>query len=202
MNISEGNGSKTLDPATRHFASGRALGCSTQPASAACCRLTPSAMIVTWNAAGMAKSAAGSISGASDAKRVPTKTIIKGSASCRSTCQATRARPQVWQAILEPGGSHMAARLACAGAQPHKTGCGMDPERFKSQTRTPECRQETQRRGARGGGAPPHSGASFMVPISSAVAASVGASLLSASRVARLAQLAKLPICARAAAEF
>lgn len=56
-----------------------------------------------------------------------------------------------------------------------------------------------QRREASRRGAPPHSGASFMVPISSAVAASVGASLLSASALARLAQLAKLPICAGAA---
>ena len=52
-----------------------------------------------------------------------------------------------------------------------------------------------QRHEACGRGKPPHSGASFMVPISSAVAASVGASLLSASTLARLAQLAKLPIC-------
>ena len=40
---------------------------------------------------------------------------------------------------------------------------------------------------------PPHSGAAFMVPHSSSVAPSVGASLISASAVARLAQLVKLP---------
>ena len=42
---------------------------------------------------------------------------------------------------------------------------------------------------------PPHSGAAFMVPHSRNVAPSVGASLISASAVARLAQLVKLPTC-------
>jgi len=49
----------------------RTLGCSTQPASAACCRLVPVATSTTWKTTGMATSAAGSSSGASGASRVP-----------------------------------------------------------------------------------------------------------------------------------